>query len=279
MMNTHLVDHSRESIGFESTLLMAGLVVMLSLIASFVFGTAGLVFGPLSLALFYLVEAKAPISWMLRAHRAQPLPPGHPASRIFDAIRQRAGLQQDVFLYYSPANTFNAYTIGHSQEAVVVLTQPILDHFTHDEIAGILAHELSHVVNRDTRFMAMAASLAAMISQMSLIVLIFCFITLPLAFAQGHLLVYITMAAVALVIPTIALFLQARLSRTREFAADLGATELLGEPGYLISALLKLERYSSAFLFPWMRRGQGYFGSHPNTLARVQRLKGYGGRS
>jgi len=268
-----LIDQNRDEIALESTLLMGGLVAMLSAAAGLIFGVEGLLFGPLTLLMFWLVEAKVPVSWVLRAHRALPVPADHPAARMFAGICRRAGIDSDARLYYAPSRNFNAYTIGHSAESAVVLNTPILEYFTDQEIAGILAHELSHVANRDTRFMAIAASIATMISQISFILIITCLITLPIAFAQGAVLSYLGMIVIALFMPTVAMFLQAKLSRTREFAADLGATELLGDPGYLISALLKLERYSGAFLLPWIRRGQDYFGTHPNTIERIERLK------
>lgn len=275
-MNMHAIDRQRSDITTESVLLVAALVAMLSVVASLIFGTEGLIFGPLSLIMFWLVESKAPISWILRMHRALPVPPNHPAARLFAGLVSRADVGQQVDLYYSPSESFNAYTIGHSRASAIVVNAPVFRHFTDEELAGILAHELSHVVNHDTRFMTIAASLATLISQMSFILIVVCVMTLPLAFAQGHVFAYLAMVAIALFLPSIAVFLQAKLSQAREFAADLGATQLLGSPDFLISALLKLERYSGAFMLPWIRRTRQYFGSHPDTLERVQRLESYG---
>lgn len=274
-MNWHIMDRHRSDITLESIVLMAALVAILSVVASFIFGVQGLALGPLTLVMFWLVEAKAPIAWILRAHRAAPIPPDHPVTRLFAALYRRAGLDQRVSLYYSPSGNFNAYTVGHSGESAIVLNAPVLQYFADEEIAGILAHELSHVVNHDTRFMALAASLASMISQMSFVLILICIITSPIAYMQGHLPAYLGMVVIALLLPSIAIFLQAKLSQAREFAADLGATELLGDPRYLISALVKLERYSGALMLPWIRRTQGYFGSHPNTAERVRRLQSY----
>ena len=87
--------------------------------------------------------------------------------------------------------------------------------------------------------------------------------------------ILVVTVAFAFFMPSVAIILQAKLSRAREFAADLGATELLGTPDYLIRALLKLENYNRPFMLPWIRRAQNYFGTHPNTLQRVQRLESY----
>ena len=275
-MNWHVMDHHRNDIGVETALLLMALVAMLSVVASLIFGMEGLLFGPLSLAIFWFFEARAPLSWILRAHRATPVPPHHPAARMFTALVRRAGLRQPVHLYYSPSGSFNAYTIGHSEESAIVVNEPVFRYFSDEELAGIMAHELSHVVNRDTRFMTIANSLATLIAQMAFVLIVVCIVTLPLAIAQGHVFAYLGMVAIALFLPSVSVFLQAKLSQAREFAADLGATELLGEPDYLISALLKLERYSGMFMLPWIRRTQHYFGSHPNTIERIQRLESYG---
>lgn len=276
-MNRRVIDRQRSDIALQSFLLMAALTVMLSLIASFLFGSHAWVFGPLAVVILWLMEARAPIAWILRARGAVPVADDHPVARLFAALAARAAPGQPVRLYYSPSGSFNAYTVGHSEESAIVVNAPLFQYFSDQELAGILAHELSHVANRDTRFMTIAASLATLISQMSLVLIAVCLITLPLAFAQHRVTASLIMIAVAFFLPSIALFLQARLSQAREFAADLGATELLGNPEYLISALLKLERYAGVFMFPWIRRAQAYFGSHPNIVDRVQRLESYSG--
>lgn len=277
-MNMHAIDRQRSDINVESLLLVAALMAMLSVVASLMFGAVGLAFGPLSLAIFWLVETKAPIAWVLRAHRATPIAANHPVGQLFAAIAARAQLGQPVRLYYSPSNSFNAYTIGHSGGSAIVVNAPLFRYFSDEEMAGILAHELSHVANQDTRFMTIAASLATLISQMCFVLIIVCVITLPIAFAQGHVMAYLATVVIALFLPSVAVLLQAKLSQAREFAADLGATRLLGDPDYLISALLKLERYNGMFMMPWIRKTQHYFGSHPDTLARIQRLEAYSRR-
>lgn len=274
-MNWRAIESNRMDIRLESALLLAGLVALLSVMATLIFGADGLLFGPLALGVFWLVRTRVPLDWVLRAHGASPVPFDHPASVMFARLVQRADLHQKVSLFHAPSRNVNAYTIANADEAVIVLNSPVFQYFSNEEMAGILAHELSHVVNRDTQFMTTAGSLTTLVSQISFLVIVLSVISLPMAIAQGRVLAYVATVAFAFFMPSVAIILQAKLSRAREFAADLGATELLGTPDYLIRALLKLENYNRPFMLPWIRRAQNYFGTHPNTLQRVQRLESY----
>lgn len=274
-MNWHVIKQQREEIALESTLLMAGLIAMLSLVSIFLFGPQGLILGPLIPVVLYLVQAKAPISWLLKAHHARPLPTHHPLARIFKRLCQRAGLDHQVQLFYAPVRFLNAYTIGHGDDSAVVINTPILEYFSSQEVTGILAHELGHVMNKDVRYMAVVSVFASMVPHMAFVLLIVAVATLPVVVMQGAVIKLLAMLGTAIALPSLARYIQAKLSRNREFAADLGAAELLGSPEYLISALVKLERYAAESRLPWMQPRQDYYGSHPNTLDRVERLRSY----
>lgn len=274
-MNQNKASVNRTAITIETVILMGGLLVLLSLLARFLLGPAGLYLGPLCLIVFLVIESRAPAVWFLRAQGAVPVPGYHPIARLFRGLCDRAGLDHRVRLYYAPANRFNAFTTGHGEDSVVVLNRPILEHFSNGEIAGILAHELGHVANNDIRFMAMAGALTTMISQLAFILLIVAVVMAPAMLFQGSIGSLFIMILAAVLLPYVALYLQAKLSRTREFAADLAAAELLDGPDELIRALVKLEQYSSGFMFPWFRRGNGYFHTHPNTIERVERLRSF----
>jgi heat shock protein HtpX len=132
----------------------------------------------------------------------------------------------------------NAFAMGRSQKsATVAVTTGIMELLSPAELEGVLAHELSHVINRDVFIMTLAgffASIASMIVQFGFF------------FGGGHsdddddgpgFLVVILVAAVVYVV---SFFLMQALSRYREFAADRGAAVITGRPSALASALMKI---------------------------------------
>jgi heat shock protein HtpX len=157
--------------------------------------------------------------------------------RIVQNLTQRAGMPMPR-LYVIPDVTPNAFATGRDpQHAVVAVTAGLVNLMSVDELEGVLAHELAHVRNRDTLFMAIAASLAAavtMLADMARWALIFGSNRdegeNPLA---GLLMM--------LVAPIAALLIQMGVSRSREFEADASAAKLTGRPLSLANALARLE--------------------------------------
>jgi heat shock protein HtpX len=134
----------------------------------------------------------------------------------------------------------NAFAMGRSQKsATVCATTAILDTLEPHELEGVLAHELTHVKNRDVMIMTIAsffASVAAMITQFGL-------------FFGGGMgggddedggLPFIVVLLASMVVYAISFFLMMALSRYREFGADRGAALITGRPSALASALMKL---------------------------------------
>jgi len=189
-------------------------------------------------------------------------------------------------LYIIPTKTPNAFATGPSpSKAVVACTEGILEILSEDELKGVIAHELSHIKNRDMLIATMAATLAAVISYVAM------FARFAMIFGgndrdnnAGNLI-----AALALVIlaPIIALILQLAISRSREFLADATGAKVLHTGVPLANALKKLETAchhhplrngspATASLFivnPFSMKGLvSLFSTHPSTDARVERL-------
>jgi len=140
-----------------------------------------------------------------------------------------------------PTQTPNAFATGRNPEhAVVAVTEGLLHTLSEDELRGVLAHEVSHVRNRDILVMSVAATLAGAISFMARM------FGWNLMFGgsrnrEGN---WITMvlALVGLLLAPIAAFLvQAAISRSREYKADYAGAKTIGQPLALASALEKLE--------------------------------------
>ena len=145
------------------------------------------------------------------------------------------------------------------------------------EIAGVLAHEVSHIRNRDLWLMSVAYLAGRLTRLMSLFGVALVIVGLPLwlSGAGGVPLLLIPLLVFA---PQITTLLQLALSRAREFDADLDAAGLTGDPEGLASALAKLERYQRSaweqILFPGYRLPQpSVLRTHPPTEERVARLR------
>ncbi len=186
----------------------------------------------------------------------------------------------------------NAFATGRDpSHAAVAVTTGIMDLMTPEELSGVLGHELTHVVNRDTLTSTVAASIAGAVTMLA-------------SMAQwaaifggrereeregggfGDLLMII-------LAPIAAMLVQMAISRSREFAADEGGAKLCGNPLFLARALSKLERGidavpmaanpSTAHMFilePFHAGGlMAFFSTHPPTEERIRRLEAMAGSS
>jgi heat shock protein HtpX len=191
-------------------------------------------------------------------------------------------------LYVMETDTPNAFATGRSPEkAAVAVTTGLLQLLDRRELAGVLAHEVAHVKNRDTLIMTVAATLAGVITHLA-----------QMAFFWGGSLLggrhddedegssAFATIGVLLVAPIAATLLQLAISRSREFDADATAAEITGDPRALASALSRLEQGNrllpmdrspaSAHLFivnPLSGGSvMGLFATHPPIAARVEKL-------
>lgn len=226
-------------------------------------------------------------SLALLMNRAQPLAPGAlPWLETMTAqLAERAGLPMPR-LYVIDSPTPNAFATGRSPaRAAVAVTTGLLERLGRRELAGVLAHELAHVKNRDTLIMTVAATLAGIIAHAAQ----------ALFWWGGALLSQrdddegpgpIATLGLLIVAPVVATLLQLAISRSREFDADAAAAQLTGDPEGLASALSRLEAGNRSFpleqspatahLFivnPLSGRGlMGLFATHPPIEARIERL-------
>ncbi len=200
---------------------------------------------------------------------------------LVDRLRQRAGLPMPA-LAITQQDQPNAFATGRNpQRAVVAVTTGLLERLPEDEIAGVIAHELAHIKNRDMLIMTVAAGLAAAIG------------FLPrLIFFGGssddeHPNPVIGLVLMLLA-PIGAMIIQMAVSRRREFEADRVGAEILGRPEPLASALQRLDSLSRqipmdvvpaaaplAQVNPLAAHGgglAGLFSTHPPTARRVEAL-------
>ncbi|MCR9213919.1 MAG: zinc metalloprotease HtpX [Proteobacteria bacterium] len=178
----------------------------------------------------------------------------------------------------------NAFATGRNPEnAAVAATTGLLDLLTNEELAGVMAHELAHVKNRDTLTMTVTATIAGAISMLANFALFF-------GGNRNNAGGIVGMLAIMILAPLAAMLVQMAISRTREYSADHTGSEICGNPEWLASALLKLDQGArrheniqaeknpaSASLFiinPLHgKRADNLFSTHPSTSNRVSRLK------
>ncbi len=224
----------------------------------------------------------------LAAYNAQPVSkeqaPGMAA--IVEELSQKVGIPTPS-LYVIPSPAANAFATGRDpQHAAVAVTEGIVNLLSTEELAGVIGHELTHVVNRDTLTQAVAATVGGAISQLA-------YVAQWASFSGG----YgrdgrrnanpLGLLLAAFLAPLAATLIQLAISRTREFAADAGAAQLTGNPRALATALQKLEQTArqmplqgnpafEPLLIMNAVSNQGglmaLFATHPPVETRIERL-------
>jgi heat shock protein HtpX len=203
--------------------------------------------------------------------------------RIVRELTQKTGMPMPR-LYVSPDMQPNAFATGRNPEhAAVAVTQGILQICEWDELRGVLAHEISHVGNRDILIGSVAAAIATGIM----------FITrIGLFFGGGDDENRNPIIGLALLIlaPIAAMFIQMAITRSREYEADRSGARLIGDGEPLARALAKLENaaqrvpmnvppaQATLFIINPLTGRKAQFGNlfrtHPPTEDRIARLRG-----
>jgi len=232
----------------KTAALMAFLIALLAIGGQMWGGSGGmLLFGGIGLvfnfASYWFSDRIA-----LAMHRAQEVTRDQlpEVYEIVERLTRRAGLPMPR-VYLIPSETPNAFATGRNpSHAAVAVTEGIVRMLDKRELEGVLAHELTHVRNRDILIATMAAAVAGLVSSL------------------GHMIQWGAMfggmrssdddrsggiigtLAWAILAPLLAMIIQLAVSRSREYAADAGGAELVGDPEPLASALLKLQAGNEA---------------------------------
>jgi len=269
------------------TMFLLGLVYVV-FIGFFVAAGAGaatmlVVFGMFAVLQFFLADKIG-----LRAMGAHEVAPEEAPE--LHAMIDRLCIQADIPKpKVAIANTRmpNAFAMGRSQKhATVCVTTGIMEILSPAELEGVIAHEITHIVNRDVAIMTFAsffASIAAMIAQNGF---------LFGGFGGGDdddNPSFLVIMLVSIVVYAVSFMLMQALSRYREFAADRGAALITGRPSALASALNRISsgmdripqqdlraagEMQAFFIFPARAKGSvaGLFATHPPMEKRIERL-------
>ena len=206
---------------------------------------------------------------------------------MVEQLARRAGLPMPK-VYIIEDDQPNAFATGRNPEnAAVAATRGLLHILSAEEVAGVMAHELAHVRNRDTLIMTITATIAGALSMLANFALFF-------GSNRNNPLGIVGTLLIMVLAPLAAMLVQMAISRTREYAADATGAEICGNPEWLASALEKLEHGArridngvaednpaTAHLFivnPLHARAvDSLFSTHPKTAERVRRLRAMAG--
>ncbi len=258
---------------FHTVVLIGGSALLLAVIAWTVYGPDGLVWAALFGALGLWAMGRMSPKVVLNLYKARPLSPDElpDVHRLVRELARRAGLASVPQLYYVPSKILNAFAVGTRQDAAIAVTDGLVRTMNMRQLAGILAHETSHIRSGDLKVMALADVLTRITNFMALMGLF----GIPALFGAG---LRIPWLGILLLIfaPTIGGLLQLGLSRTREYDADLDGAALTGDPKGLAAALETLERRQGRVwegLFPAGRvPNPSLLRTHPTTEDRIARL-------
>jgi heat shock protein HtpX len=273
---------------FKTAALLAALSGLLIAISYWIIGgSSGLMIGIGLAAVTNLFSWYQSDKIALAVYNAQPVSEAQAPGlyRMVERLSNRANIPMPG-VYIVPGQTANAFATGRDPEhAAVAVTEGILNILPEEELEGVIAHELTHIINRDTLTQAVAATVAGAISFLAQM------LSYSLWFGGGSrdnnrggnpLGVLLTV----MLAPIAATIIQLAISRTREFSADAGAAKLTGNPRALAKALQRLEatarqmplNANPAFeplliIHPISGQFLGnLFSSHPATEARVEAL-------
>jgi heat shock protein HtpX len=271
--------------GIRTTLLLASLTGLMLLIGGALGGRGGMM-----IALLFSLVMNFGSYWysdkiVLRMYHAKEVTPAE-SPELYGIVRglvDRAKMPMPrVYIVDTPMP--NAFATGRDpSHAAVAATTGIMRILDYDELEAVMAHELSHVRNRDTLISSVAATIAGVI-------------TFVANMAQWSLIFgggndddggnIVGIIAMAILAPIAALIIQMAISRSREFGADAGAAELSGHPMALARALSKLEQAAGRapadvnpstahmFIVNPLKGGTmaSLFSTHPSTEERIKRL-------
>jgi len=269
---------------FRTGLLLAAMTALFLVIGFLLGGETGML-----LALIFAIGTNFFAYWnsgkmVLKMHNARQV--DKQSSPAFYGMVEQLARKADLPMpkvFIIDEDQPNAFATGRNPEhAAVAATTGLMATLTREELAGVMAHELAHVKNRDTLIMTITATFAGAISMLA---------NFALFFGRGNNRIgFIGTLAMMFLAPMAAMLVQMAISRTREYSADRGGAEICGNPLWLASALEKIAGGGRVIENETAEANPGtahmfiinpltgtaidsLFTTHPNTADRVAELQ------
>jgi heat shock protein HtpX len=278
MMKTNHYASGKFHMLFQTFVILLGMALLFGLIGWLLLGGIGIVWAMIIALILFLSTPKLSPWMVFTMYQARMLayneiPELH---EIVHELSRRAQLESIPQLYYVPSRLMNAFSVGTSGGSAIAVSDGIIRFLSWREVAGVLAHEISHIQNSDLRLLSLADLMTRITSILSFFGQVLIILYLPLAFFSKS---NLPLVPILLLIfaPSLSVLLQLALSRTREFNADLGAARLTGDPEGLASALKKMDQFDQniwdyILLSGRKPRHPSFLRTHPHTKERLERL-------
>lgn len=273
---------------FRTTALMAVMLMLFALVGQALAGAGGMMLAFVIALGMNVVSYWYSGSIVLKMYGAEEVSRAEAPElhEMVDRLRRRADLPMPKVCVV-PSDQPNAFATGRNPEnAVVAVTEGIMNTLDRDELAGVIAHELAHIKNRDMLTSTVAATLAAAIMLLA---------RFGIFFDRGENGLVSSLLMIILA-PMAAMLIQSAISRSREYAADREGAEIANNPMGLANALRRMEKIaqdrpmrggneatSHMFIVNPFSGGlsgiRRLFSTHPPTEDRIARLEEMAGRA
>lgn len=262
----------------HAVVLVGAMVLLLTAVGGLLGGGVGVLFLLGLGGVVFALRGRLSGEVILRVNGASPLSrfTAPELVALVQTLARRAGLPATPRLFRVPMAEVTAFTVGTRDAPAIAVTDGLLGTLNAREMAGVLAHEVSHVRRDDMRILGLTAAMAQATHTMALLGQFLLVLNLPLLLA-GRVTVPWSAILLLLLAPALSGLIHLALSRTREYDADLGAVRITGDPGGLASALSKLERHNRSLiarLFVPLPNSPvpSLLRTHPRTEDRIRRL-------
>lgn len=267
----------------KTAMLMITMTLLLSFAGILLAGLEGLLIALVLAVVINLFAWYNSDKMVLRMYNAQEVSPGHNLHNLVRNLSLNAQLPMPK-VYEIDSDQPNAFATGRNPEnAAVAATTGLLKRLDQNEIAGVMAHELAHIKNRDTTIMVIAATFAGAISMIANFAMFF-------GSRRNNNMGFLGLIAMMIFAPLAASLIQMAISRSREYVADRVGAEICGNPLWLASALKTIQSFankidnnkaeqnpSTAHMFIinplHAHTHDKLFSTHPSTANRVTALE------